>query len=97
MEARLLIEASNEADTVLTHVERALRQGGHLVAAEERGAIEAAAASLREARAGTDRAVIQDRTIALNQATEHLAELMMDVALKGALGTRRAADIMESS
>jgi hypothetical protein len=54
-------------------------------------------ASLREARAGTDRAVIQDRTITLNQATEHLAELMMDVALKGALGTRRAADIMESS
>jgi molecular chaperone DnaK (HSP70) len=97
VEARLLIEASNEADTVLTHVERALRQGGHLVAGEERGAIEAAVASLREARAGTDRAVIQDRTIALNQATEHLAELMMDVALKGALGTRRAADIMESS
>jgi Fe-S protein assembly chaperone HscA len=97
VEARLLVEARNEADTVLTHVDRALRQGGHLVLAGERETIEAAVASLREARAGTDRGLIQDRTIALNQATEHLAELMMDAALKGALGTRRAADIMESS
>ena len=32
----------------------------------------------------------------MNRATEHLAELMMDAALKGALGTRRAAEIMES-
>jgi molecular chaperone DnaK len=97
VEARFLIEARNEADTVLTHVERALRQGGHLVLAAERETIEAAVASLREARSGADRGLIHDRTIALNQATEHLAELMMDAALKGALGTRRAADIMESS
>ena len=42
VETRLLIEARNEADTVLTHVARALRQGAALVSAEERSAIEAA-------------------------------------------------------
>ena len=29
----------------------------------------------------------------MNQATEHLAELMMDSALKGALASRRADEI----
>jgi molecular chaperone DnaK len=93
---RLLIETRNEADTVLTHVERALRQAGPLAGAEERGRIEAAAAALREARAGEDRDLIRERTTALNHATEPLAERLMDAALKGALGTKRAGEIMES-
>jgi Fe-S protein assembly chaperone HscA len=96
VEARLLIEARNEAETVLTHVSRALGQGGHLVDHDERATIETAVAALREARDGKDRALIQERTTALNRATERLAELMMDAALKGALGTRRAAEIMDS-
>jgi len=85
VETRLLIEARNEADTVLTHVARSLRQGGELVDAGERGRIETAIAGLRAVRDGRDRAAIQDRTTALNHATEHLAELLMDAALRGAL------------
>ncbi|MGH7276922.1 MAG: molecular chaperone DnaK, partial [Candidatus Rokuibacteriota bacterium] len=50
VEARLLIDARNEADTVITHVERALRQGASLVDTEERGTIERALAELRQAR-----------------------------------------------
>ena len=96
VEARLLIEARNEADTVSTHVERALRQGGELVAAEERERIRAALEELRAARATDDRDRIHAATTALNRATEHLAEVMMDAALKGALGSKRAAEIMES-
>jgi molecular chaperone DnaK (HSP70) len=95
--ARLLIEARNEADTVLTHVRRALSQGGHLVAEDERRRITSALEALEGARAGQDRDLIRDATTALNQATEHLAELMMDAALKGALSSKRAAEIMESS
>ena len=94
VEARLLIESRNEADTVLTHVDRALRQGASLVSPEERQAIETAVAALREARAGTDRDRIHERTTAVNKATERLAEAMMDAALKGALGSRRASEIM---
>src|SRR5437660_5057728 len=95
--ARLLIEARNEADTVLTHVRRALSQGGHLVAEDERRGIASALEALERARAGQDRDLIRDATTALNHATEHLAELMMDAALKGALSSKRAAEIMESS
>jgi Fe-S protein assembly chaperone HscA len=94
VEARLLIEARNEADTVMTHVRRALRQAGDLVSLEERSRIEAALADLERVRSGSDRDLILDRTTALNRATEHLAEVMMDAALRGALGTRRAAEIM---
>ncbi|HEX9821967.1 MAG TPA: molecular chaperone DnaK [Methylomirabilota bacterium] len=94
VETRLLIETRNEADTVLTHVDRALRQAGPLLGAGERQAIEAAAAALREARAGEDRDRIRERTTDLNRATEHLAEAMMDAALRGALGTRRADELM---
>jgi molecular chaperone DnaK len=97
VEARLLIEARNEADTVITHVERALRQGGELVSAEERAQITDTLTALKTARGTTDRGGIQDATIAVNKATEHLAEIMMDSALKGALGSKRAQEIMESS
>ena len=95
VEARLLIEVRNEADTVLTHVRRALRQAGHLVADGERASITATLDALVAVRQTTDRDAIRDRTGELNRATEHLAELMMDLALKEALGTRRAAEIMD--
>jgi len=95
VEARLLIEARNEADTVITHVERALGQGSQLVGVDERETIVAALKALRRARATDDRVLIREATTGLNRATEHLAELMMDAALKGALASRRADEIME--
>src|SRR6184192_4421248 len=94
VEARLLIETRNEADTVITHVERALRQGGGLVSGEERESIRAALGELRQTRGAADRQRIHEQTTALNRATEHLAEVMMDAALKGALGSRRATEII---
>jgi molecular chaperone DnaK len=95
VEARLLIETRNEADTVITHVERALTQGRSLVGEEEQRTIDAALAALKDARGTTDRDRIREATTAMNQATEHMAELMMDAALKGALASRRANEIME--
>jgi molecular chaperone DnaK len=96
VEARLLIEARNEADTVITHVERALGQGRELVGADERQTIQTALETLRRVRATDDRTLIRETTTGLNRATEHLAELMMDAALKGALASRRADEIMET-
>jgi molecular chaperone DnaK len=94
VETRMLIEARNEADTVLVHAGRALTQGAHLVNADERAAIETAVAALRTAREGNDRDRIHEATTAVNRATEHLAEVLMDAALKGALGSRRATEIL---
>ncbi|MEK7371246.1 MAG: molecular chaperone DnaK [candidate division NC10 bacterium] len=94
--ARLLIETRTEADTVMTHVERALAQGAGLVSADDRARIQHALQALREVRNGQDRDVIRERTIELNKATERLAEAMMDAALKGALASRRADQVLES-
>ena len=96
VEARLLIEMRNEADTVITHVERALRQGCALVSEEEQGRIEETLAELKRARQSSDRARICEATVATNKATEHLAEVMMDSALNGALGSKRAQEIIGS-
>jgi Fe-S protein assembly chaperone HscA len=96
VEARMLVEIRNEADTVITHVQRALGQGGALVSEDERARITSALQALQQARDTTDRESIRERTVALNHATEHLAELLMDSALKSALGSRRASEIMES-
>src|SRR5437870_11161650 len=83
VEARLLIETRNEADTVITHVERALAQGSHLVADDERRGIVEALDDKSGAGVGSDRVLIQVTTTAMNDATEHLAEIMMWQALKG--------------
>ena len=94
--ARLLIETRTEADTVMTHVDRALAQGARLVSPGDLGQIQQALQALREVRDGRDRDAIRERTIELNKATERLAEAMMDAALKGALASRRADQILES-
>ena len=94
--ARLLIETRTEADTVMTHVDRALAQGARLVSPGDLGQIQQALRALREVRDGQDRDAIRERTIELNKATERLAEAMMDAALKGALASRRADQVLES-
>jgi len=95
--ARLLIETKTEAETVMNHVRRALKQGGHLVGRDELHTISQAIDALRGVECGTDRDAIRERTIELNKATERLAEAMMDAALKGAVTSRRADEILEET
>jgi molecular chaperone DnaK (HSP70) len=97
VEARLLIETQTEADTVLNHVERALRQARDIVGGEELAAIEAARAALRTARAGTDRDQIRELTTALNQVTAPLADRLMESAIKDAVTSKRADRLLENS
>ncbi|HEV8672486.1 MAG TPA: molecular chaperone DnaK [Methylomirabilota bacterium] len=95
VEARRLIDARNEADTVLRGTERALGQGAGLVSPEEAERIRAAAATLRAARDGEDAAAIRVATEALDQETRHLAELLMDSTLQDALRNRRITEAIE--
>ena len=97
VEARLLIETQTEADTVLNHVERALRQARDIVGAEELAAIETARTALRTARAGTDRDQIRELTTALNQVTAPLADRLMETAIKDAVTSKRADRLLENS
>ena len=55
--------------------------------------ITAAIAELKAAMSGSDRAVIQDKTHALNHATQHLAEATMNRTVREALAGRNVKDV----
>jgi Fe-S protein assembly chaperone HscA len=83
---RLLIEARLEAESILSKVDGATKSPawGQLTS-EEQSAIHAAQGKLAEAKAGTDMTTIRNATLALDKATQRLAELMMDAAVSSAL------------
>jgi Fe-S protein assembly chaperone HscA len=83
---RLLIEARNEADTILAAVERAPESPAwnHL-SGEEQSAIGAARDRLASVKLGDDLAAIRQATLALDHATRHFAELMMEAAVSTAI------------
>ncbi len=98
-EARLLVEARNEAETVVQATEKSLRAPEfadvqrHDLEPGEHGQILAALEALRAVLDAPDRAVIQDKTRALNQATQHLAEVMMNRSVQQALSGRNVDQI----
>ncbi len=83
---RLLIEARLEAESILSKVDGATKSPawGQLTG-EEQAAIGAAQRNLAEANAGSDMTAIRNATLALDKATQRLAELMMDAAVSSAL------------
>jgi len=98
-DARLLIEARNEAETVINATEKSLRRpdfaaitGGELTD-DELAQIERALADLQQIMAGTDREAIHGKTHALNHATRHLAEVMMNRSVREALAGRNVKDV----
>ena len=83
---RLLIEARNEAETILSAVERAPQNPAWAqLTAEEKEKIETARAHLVTAKAGEDQQAIREATVALDQATRRFAELMMEAAVTTAI------------
>ena len=91
---RQVIEARTESESILAATAKALanEQSANLPS-EERAAIEAAIAELRDAAAGTDYKLIRKRIDELNHATEHLAELLMNSAVTSALQGRKLAEV----
>jgi molecular chaperone DnaK (HSP70) len=97
--ARLLIEARNEADNVVHATEKSLRspEFGDIarddLAPGEQERIETALAELKAVIGSADREAIQQRTHALNEATQHLAETMMNRSVQAALAGKSLDDI----
>jgi len=91
---RQLIEARTEAESILTATAKALAnpQSASL-SVEERARIGASVAALEESVAGGDYKLIRKRIDDLNQATEHLAELLMSGAVSKALEGRKLAEV----
>jgi molecular chaperone DnaK (HSP70) len=91
---RQLIEARTESEAILSATEKALgNPQGTALPAEERAAIEASVASLRESVLGSDYKLIRRRIDELNRATERLAELLMNSAVQSALEGRKLAEV----
>jgi Fe-S protein assembly chaperone HscA len=91
--ARAMIDARNEADTVLRATEKALVQGADFLGAGEAERIRQAVAALASAREGGDADAIREATGRVNQETHQLAERLMDSALRETLRERRVADL----
>lgn len=91
---RQLIEARNEAETMLKATIKSLGdpRGKELSSGEHRK-ITNSAARLRVAMAGTDYQLIRHRIDGLNQATMHLAEILMNSALQTALEGKQLDEV----
>ena len=97
--ARLLIDARNEAETVIQATEKSLRSPEFAaldkseISPEERKKIDAVLAGLKMVLNSTDRETIQKWTHALNDATQHLAEIMMNRSVRAALAGKNVDDV----
>jgi molecular chaperone DnaK/molecular chaperone HscA len=94
IDARQVIEARNEAETVLNATSKGIGdEQFNELSAEEKHEIQAAADNLRTAMKGDDHRAIRDGIERLSQATMRLAEMIMNAAIARALKNKRVREI----
>ena len=85
--------ARTEAETILTATAKALRQPqAAALSGEERAKIDTAVADLKKAIPGTDYKQMRKKIDQLNQATQQLAEVMMNSAVNTVLQGKKLED-----
>ncbi len=83
---RQVIEAKNEADTILAAVEKGRSHAAwQMLSSDEIAKIDQGVSQLKAATKGSDYKVIRQSIEALDQSTRRFAELMMDSAVSGAM------------
>ena len=94
IEARLVIEARNEAETVLNATAKGLVDEQYAgLSDEEKAEITAATKNLREKMRGDNHQAMREAIERLSNATMHLAELIMNSAISKALKDKRVREI----
>src|SRR5205823_578768 len=94
IEARLVIEARNEAETVLNATSKGLADEQYATLPnEEKAEINDAAKNLRDTMRTDDHHAIRAAIERLSNATMHLAELIMNSAISKALKDKRVREI----
>jgi molecular chaperone DnaK len=94
IEARLLIEARNEAETVLNATAKGIADEQYAsLPEEEKQEIAAATKNLREVMRGNNHQVIREAIERASNVTMHLAELIMNAAISRALKDKRVREI----
>jgi molecular chaperone DnaK len=97
--ARLLIEARNEAESVISATEKSLRSPDIAdierdeLKPGERQKIEGVLSALKMVITSSDRETIQKWTQALNDTTQHLAEVMMNRSVRTALAGKNVDSV----
>jgi hypothetical protein len=82
----LLIEARNEAETILAAVERAPQNPTwNQLTSDEKTAIKLAGEYLNKVKQSENAVAIREATLILDHATRRFAELMMEAAVSSAL------------
>jgi molecular chaperone DnaK len=90
---RQAIEARTEAESILTATAKALAQDqAAALSGQERAKIDSAVAAVKEAIAGTDYKLMRKKIDELNQATQNLAEVMMNSAVNTVLQGKKLTD-----
>lgn len=84
--AKALVEARNQADTMIHGVKKSLEEGGDKIDAEEKATIEQAIVAVEEAVKGDDVDVINEKVQELMTASHKLAEAMYAENAEGAAG-----------
>ncbi len=83
---RQVIEAKNEADTILAAVEKGRSHAAwQMLSSDEIAKIDQGVSQLKAATKGSDYKAIRQSIEALDQSTRRFAELMMDSAVSGAM------------
>jgi molecular chaperone DnaK len=91
---RQVIEARTESEAILAATQKALgTPESAMLSSDEQAAIAQSVAALKESAAGSDYKLIRKRIDELNQATTHLAELVMNGAVSTALEGRKLAEV----
>jgi len=94
MQARALVESRVDADRMLLATQSALDADGDLLSAEERAAIDASMARLRDvAKSSNEAAVIEAATKALANDTEAFAAQRMNAGIARALAGRKVESL----
>jgi molecular chaperone DnaK len=91
---RQVIEARTEAELVLAATTKALANPNAAALSQpERVKIEACVNTLKAATQGNDYKEIRNHIEELNRTTEHLAELLMNLAVQSALEGKKLAEV----
>jgi molecular chaperone DnaK len=89
---RELVEAKNQADALIHSTEKAMGEHGDKVGPDEKTAIDAALASLKDAVGGEDSEAIKEKTNTLAQASMKLGEAMYKAQQAEGAASDAAAD-----
>lgn len=91
--ARALAEAKVDAMSLVSAINIALEQDGHLLSTAEKGSINSAITRLEDLLNNEDNHAIHDATEALNTATEQFAAKRMDVSVSRALAGKNINEV----